>query len=155
MNTWIVGKDFRKTSLPDEKAFYSKLHLEGITDEDYIDAQKVFKEFNIKHLCRYRDLYVQNDTLLFANVLEKFKNEYIEIYELDPACFLFATALAWQACLKKTRIELELLTYIDMLLMFENGISRGICHAIHRYAKPNNKYMKNYNKDMNHHISCF
>ena len=155
MDTWIIGKDFRKTSLPDKKAFYSKLHLEDITDEDYIHAQKVFKEFNIKHLGRYCDLYVQSDTLLFADVFEKFKNKYIEIYELDPACFLFATALAWQACLKKTRIELELLTDIGMLLMFENGISRGICHAIHRYAKPNNEYMKNYNKDMNHHISCF
>ena len=68
-------------------------------------------------------------------------------YELDPAHFLSLPGLAWQACLKKTNIELELLTDYDMLLMVEEGIRGGICHSIHRYAKANNKYMKNYNKN--------
>ena len=54
--------------------------------------------------------------------------------------------LAWEACLKKTELELELLTKIDMLLMVQKGIRGGICHAIHRYAKANNKYMENYDK---------
>ena len=68
-------------------------------------------------------------------------------YELDPAHFLSLPGLAWQACLKKTNIELELLTDYDMLLMLEEGIRGGICHSIHRYAKANNKYMKNYNNN--------
>ena len=71
----------------------------------------------------------------------------IKEYELDPAHFLSLPVLAWQACLKKTNIELELLTDYDMLLMVEEGIRRGICHSIHRYAKANNKYMKNYNNN--------
>ena len=81
-------------------------------------------------------------------MFENFRNKCIEIYELDPAHFLSAPRLAWQACFKKTRIRLELLTNIDMLLMVEKGIRGGICHAIHRYAKANNKYMKNYDKNI-------
>ena len=70
------------------------------------------------------------------------------MYELDPAQFLSAPGLAWQACLKKTKVKLELLTDIDMLLIVENGTRGGICQAIHRYAKANNKYMKNYSKNI-------
>ena len=58
--------------------------------------------------------------------------------------FLYASKLAWQACLEKTEVKLELLTKIDMLLMVEKGKRGGICHTIHRYTKENNKYMKNY-----------
>ena len=68
---------------------------------------------------------------------------YLEIYELDPAHFLSAPGLAWHACLKKARLKFELLKDIDMLLMVENGIRGGICQAVHRYAKANNKYMNN------------
>ena len=71
----------------------------------------------------------------------------VKEYELDPGHFLSLPGLAWQASLKKTNIELELLTDYDMLLKVEEGIRGGICHSIHRYAKANNKYMKNYNKD--------
>ena len=93
-------------------------------------------------------MYVQSDTLLLAGVFENFRDRYIEIYELDPVHFLSAPGLAWQACLKKTKVELELLTDYDMLLMVEKGIRGGMCQAIHRYAKANNKYMNNYDKNI-------
>ena len=67
-------------------------------------------------------MYVQSDTLLFTDVFANFRNKRIEIYELDPAHFLSAPGLAWQTCLKKTGVELELVTDIDMLLMVEKGI---------------------------------
>ena len=70
-----------------------------------------------------------------------------KIYELDPAHFVLLPGLAWQACLKKTNLELELLTDYNMLLMVEEIIRRGICHSIHRYAKANNKHMQNYNNN--------
>ena len=96
-----------------KKAFYSGLYLEDITDKDYTHAQKAFEEFNLKNL--YHDLYVQSDTLLLADVFENFKNKCIKIHELDPALFLSAPGLAWQACLKTTGIRLELLADIDVI----------------------------------------
>ena len=93
-------------------------------------------------------MYVQSDTLLHADVFENFRNKCIEMYELDPAHFLSAPGLAWQACLKKTEVDLELLTNNDVLLMVEKWTRGGICEAIHRYAKANNKYMQNYDKNI-------
>ena len=113
-----------------------------------ISIQKtVSKNFEIKNLGEYHNLYVQSDTLLLADVFETFQNKCIEIYELDPACLLSAPWLVWQAYLKKAELELKLLTHIDMLLMVEKGIRGGISHAIHRYAAGNNKKMKNDNKN--------
>ena len=68
----------------------------------------------------------------------------LEIYELDPPHFLSAPGLAWKAALEKTKIKLDLLTDIDMLLMIEKDIRGEIYHAILRYAKANNKYMEDY-----------
>ena len=94
----------------------------------------------------YHDLFVKSDTLLLADVFENFRKACIETYELDPSHFISLPGLAWQACLKKTDVELELLTDYDMLLMIEEGIRGGICQAVHRYAKANNRYIKDYNE---------
>ena len=136
---------FSEISLPNKESFYSELNKEGITDEDYAHAQKVWDTLNIKNLGEYHDLYVQSDTALLADVFENFRDKCIEIYELDPAHFLSAPGLAWQACLKKTGIKLELLTDNDMLMMFEKKIRGGMYNAMCRYVKGNNKYMNNYN----------
>ena len=121
--------------------------MEYITDVDYRPAIRVLKNFNNKNLGDYHDLYVQSDTLLLADVFENIRNKCIEICGLDPSHFLSAPGLSWQAYLKKTEIKLELLTDVDMFLMVEKGIRGGICHAIHRYAKANNRYMKNNDKN--------
>ena len=144
MDRW---ERFNKESLPDKESVYSELNKEDITDEEYENAQKVWKVFRIKNLGEDHDLYVQSDTLLLAGVFENFRDKCIEIYELDPAYFLSAPGIAWQACLKKTGVKVELLTDNDMLNMYEEGTRGGMCHAIHRYAKANNKYMKNRDKN--------
>ena len=104
--------------------------------------------FEIKNIDEYYDLYVQSDTFLLADLFENVRDKYIEIYELDPAHFFSAPGLAWQACLKETKVNLELLRDIDLLLMVEKGIRGGVFQAIHRHAKANNKYMKTDNKDI-------
>ena len=90
-------ENFNETELPDKESFYSELNKEGITDEDYVHAQKVWDTFNIQNLGEYHDLYVQSDTLQLAEVFENFRDNCIEIYQLDPAHFLSATGLARQA----------------------------------------------------------
>ena len=144
MDSW---EKFNETLLPSKKDFYSNLNMEDIDDIDYRHGNNVFKGFKLENFRDYHDLYVQSDTLLLADVLENFRDMCLKEYELDPAHFLSLPGLVWQACLKKTNIELELLTDYDMLLMVEEGIRGGICHSIHRYAKANNKYMKNYNNN--------
>ena len=144
MHNW---ERFNETSLPSKESFYSNLNMEDIDDIDYRHGNNVFNKFKLNNLGDYHDLYVQSDTLLLADVFENFRDMCLKEYELDPAHFLSLPGLAWQACLKKTNIELELLTDYDMLLMVEEGIRGGICHSIQRYAKANNKYMKNYNNN--------
>ena len=116
MHSW---KRFDETLLPKKEDFYSNLNMEDITDADYKHAKKVWKNFKIKNLGEYHDLYVKSDTLLIADVSENFRNKCIEIYELDTAHFLSAPGLVWQACFRKTKVKLELLTDVDMLLMVE------------------------------------
>ena len=144
MDNW---EKFNETALPSKESFYSNLNMEDIDDIDYRHGNNVFNEFKLNNLGDYHDLYVQSDTLLLADVFENFRDMCLKEYELDPAHFLSLPELSWQACLKKTNIELELLTDYDMLLMVEKGIRGGICHSIQRCAKANNRYMKSYNNN--------
>ena len=132
---------FEEGELPPQEAFYSKLNLSEISDEDYKHAQNVWENIGCKDLGEYHDVYLCTDVLLLADVFENFRQTCHENYELDPAQFYTAPGLAWQAALKKTKVELELLTDENMLLMFEKGIRGGICQSTLHYAKANNKYM--------------
>ena len=122
-------------TIPPKEAFYSKPNLEGTSDADDAHVQKVWGVSEIKNSGDYHNLYAQSDRLFLADVFENFRDKCIKIYDLDPSNFLVRPGLA--------KAELELLTDIDMLLMVEKRIRGRICHATHRYAKVNNKYMKN------------
>ena len=145
MDEW---NKFNEKELPCKGSFYSNLSMEDISDTDYKHANNAFKKFNINNLGEYHDLYVRSDTLLLADIFENFRQSCLKNYRLDLVHFVSLPSLAWQACLNKTNVELELITDYDMLLMIEDGIKGGgICHAIQRYAKANNKYMNDYNKN--------
>ena len=126
MNTWI--ERFDEELLPNKEAFYINLNMKDTTDVNQRHAKNVFKNFNHKNIGGYHDLYVQNETLLLADVFENFINKCIEIYEIDPAHLFSAPGLAWKACQKKTGIKLELSTDVD------KRIRSGICHVIYRYT---------------------
>ena len=131
----------KETQLPPKEAFYSRLYDEGISDKDYTHAKKVRKTFEMKSLKDYHNLYNQVDVLHLADVFENFRDICIKNYKLDPAHYYTAPGLAWDAALKITKVELDLLSVIDMLLMVEKGIRGGVSMISNRYGKSNNKYM--------------
>ena len=132
---------FNDEQLPPKEAFYSKLSGEGISDDDYKHAHAVWDEFDMKTFKDYHDLYNVSDVLLLADVFENFRDVCMKNYQLDPAWYYTAPGLAWDAALKKTGVELELLSDPDMLLMFEKGIRGGISMISNRHGKANNSYM--------------
>ena len=85
MEKW---EKFNETPLSEKEEFYSNLNLEDITDADYMHAKRVCKEFEIKKLREYHDLYLKSDTLLLADVFENFRKMCLKIYHLDPLKFL-------------------------------------------------------------------
>ena len=93
----------------------------------------------MKDLGDYHNLYLKTDVLLLSNVFETFRMTYLEHNTLNLAHFYTYPGLAWQACLKKTKVSLELLTDPNMLLMFERGTRGGITQTVHQYVQANNK----------------
>ena len=139
---------FNDTKLPPREAFYSKLSGKGITEKDYKHAGDVWNSFKMKTFKEYHELYNITDVLLLADVFENFRDLCLKIYGLDPVYYFTAPGLAWDACLKITDIDLELLSDPNMLLMFEKGIRGGISIISNRYGEANNKYMrKGFNKN--------
>ena len=118
--------------------------MKNITSSDYNRAKRICRKFKITHLGQYNDLYLKSDKLFYVYVSENFRKTRLEIYELDPAKFPKSSQ---QAAFKKTEVKLELLTGIYMQLIAEKGIRGELCNSIKRYAKANNKYMRDYGKN--------
>ena len=135
---------FDETQLPEKEKFYSSLTREDITDEEYERAKQVWETFGCRNLGDYHNLYVATDTLLLADVFENFRKVCQEKYGLDPAHYYSTPGLSWDALLKKTGVELELLTDLDMHLFIERGMRGSISMASKRYAKANNPLVAGY-----------
>lgn len=138
---------FNETQLPAQRAFYNDLNGETVSDQDYAHAEWVWDTFKIKNLGDYQDLYMETDVHLLADVFENFRSLCLEIYGLDAAHFYTAPGLAWQAALKMTCVELELLTDPDMHLFVERGLRGGISTITKRHAKANNTYLDEYDTE--------
>ena len=132
---------FDETQLPPQSAFYNRLTDEPISDEDYEFAQQVWTLCECRTLRDYHDLYLKSDVFLTTDIGEKFRDDSQALYGLEPVHYYSLPGLSWDAALKHSEVELELITDIDMYLMIEKGIRGGISMISHRYAKANDPRM--------------
>ena len=107
------SQKFGDQQLPPKSSFYSILTHEGISEEQYEHAQKVWDIFGVKTMRDHHDLYLKSDILLLADV-ENFRKTCLHYYELDPAHYFTSPGLSWDAMLKMTGIKLELMTDADV-----------------------------------------
>ena len=143
---------YNDPTLPPKEAFYSTLTNSDISDEDYQHAQQFFTTFECKNLGDYNDIYLLLDVLLLADIFENFRDLCLDIYQLDAVWHYSAPGLAWNAMLKLTKVELELLTDYTMYLFYEASIRGGYCAASERYIEANNENLSNFDctKPTNH-----
>ncbi|XP_023312202.1 uncharacterized protein LOC111692425 [Anoplophora glabripennis] len=133
-----------ETELPGIDKFYNKINDSNISNDDYELAKRVWAKFNISTLGQYSDLYMKTDILLLADVFEHFRQKCLNIYQLDPANYYTLPGYTWDCMLKYTKIELDYLKDVDMLLFMDRGIRGGVSQCCNRYAEANNKFMSSY-----------
>ncbi|CAB4012234.1 Gastrula zinc finger [Paramuricea clavata] len=144
MSDW---SKFKEKCLPGKSAFCSSLKEESVSEDDYVRACKMFDKFGCRSLGDYHDLYLKTDVLLLADVFEDFRRVCLDNYKLDPAHYISAPGLSWDAMLKRTGVKLDLLSNVDMYQFIEKGMRGGVSYIGHRHAQANNKYMSDYDPE--------
>ena len=135
---------FLEREIPSKEAFYSSVKNSDISEDDYNHALKVFKTLKLCSLGEYSDIYLKTDVLLLCDIFENFRKVSHDNFRLDPAHFYSSPGLSFSAMLKMTKVELELLTNVEDLQLWERGIRGGISYIGDRYAEANNPYLKSY-----------
>ena len=139
-----IFKKFSENKLPDKCKFLSSLKDVCIGEKDYLKANNIWSVFKINTVGDYHDLYLKTNVLLLANAFEKFISTCLDYYGLDPYHYFSSPGLSWDAMLKMTKIELDLISDIDMHLFIEKGRIGDISYIAKRHSKANNKYMEFY-----------
>ena len=130
--------------IPSKDAFYNKLKDEGISDADYERAQRTFDNFECKNLRDYMELYVKSDALLLCDIFEYFRELCLKNYGLDPCNYLSLPGFTWDAMLKMTKVEIELISDLDQYTFVEDGLRGGVCTINHRHFAANNPYLNSF-----------
>ena len=136
-------EDYERVEFPDAEAFKTCLNdYEAIADEEYDYAKTVYETFNCNNLGEYSDLYLKTDVCILADIFEKFRDDCLDpaLYGLDPVHFYTSPGLAWNAMLKITGQEIELISDLEMLNFFKAGIRGGLSQCSLRKAVVKNKY---------------
>ena len=141
-------KKFEHRGLPSKEDFYSKLSGKGIKAEDYQHAQEVYDKMKCRSFLDYHLLYLKCDVLLLADIFDNFRKTTREFYGLDPANYISAPALAWDAMMLQTKVELELISDATILEIVERAKRGGLTFVdTTRYAKANSQHVgENYDK---------
>ena len=126
--------DFELTELPSKEKFYNQLTENFVSDEDYSYAVEIFAAFKCKNLRDFTNIYVKSDCLLLAEIWQNFRFFCYENFELWPEHFVSMPALCYQAALKHTGVQLELITDVDIYLFFETALRGGFCSQMQRFA---------------------
>jgi hypothetical protein len=144
--TWFDDtKKFKYKGLPPIEDFYSDLKQEKPSEEDYQHALNVYYTLNCEVFQDYHITYLKTDVLLLADVFTRFRETCLESYQLDPANYISAPGLAWDAMLKMTGIELDLISDLELFSFFEDMKRGGLCFVgSKRHAKANNKYLADF-----------
>jgi len=145
MDSW---DRFDEVELPSIQSFYSTLKDESISESEYQHAKNVWNKFNCKNIGDYHDLYLKTDVLLLADVWESFSKTCFEQYKLDPAHYVSAPHLTWDAMLLYTGVKIGLLSDPEMFRFYNNNIRGGICFIAKRLAKANHPDLPGYDPNL-------
>ena len=132
---------FNDEHLPSKEQFYSRLTEEDITNDDYNKAKQIWKHFDIKNMGEYHDLYLKTDVLLLTDAFENFRDMCLSYYGLDPVYYYTLPNFAFDAMLKLTGIEIDLVYDQEMYEMIEAGLRGGMTQTTCKKVEANNKYM--------------
>ena len=131
-----------ETCLPDKNQYFSSLSGKHISDQEYCFAQQLWSTFKLKNLGQLHDLYLLSDVALLTDVFETFRDTTLSNYGLDPAHYVSAPGLSWDAALKQTKVRLELLTDIDMHNLIDKGMIGGVSCICAQYSKANHPQLR-------------
>ena len=133
---------YDELQLPEKEKFFNKLNNKNISNDEYKHALNVFKTFKCKNLLDYSILYLKTDICHLSDVFQKFSNFAYETYKIDPRHSYTLPGFSWQAMLKMTKIELELISDSDMYLYLMDCIRGGICVVNKKFVKADNIYTR-------------
>ena len=139
-------KKFSENKPSDRCKFFSSLKGKCISEKDYLKANNIWNVFKMNTIGDYHDLYLKTYVLLLADVFEKFIKHCLDYYGLDPCHYFSSPGLCWDAMIKMTGIELDLISNNDMHLFIEKRMRGGISYIVKRHSKANNKYIKCYDE---------
>ena len=134
-------KKFSENKLPGRCKVFSSLKDKCISEKGSLKDNNIWNVFKMNTMGDYHDLYLKT---LFETLFEKIIKHYLDYYGLDPCHYFSSPGSSWDAMLKMTGIELDLISDIDMHLLIEKGIRGRISYIAKRHSKANNKYMKCY-----------